>query len=80
MKRRQAAPPAVRPVLLTVSGVVPADVEEQVRTGRRPRPDYLELAAELDADLLDVAAARQRAGRLAPLLHRVGGVGRCWAG
>jgi glycosyltransferase involved in cell wall biosynthesis len=64
-----------RRALLTVAGVVPADVDRGVRAGRRPRPDYLELAAALDADLLDVASALEQTGRLGGFLHRVGGAG-----
>jgi glycosyltransferase involved in cell wall biosynthesis len=55
--------------------VIPPDVEEQVRSGRRPRPDYVELAGALDADLLDVRTAQEMTGRVGRLLHRVGGVG-----
>jgi glycosyltransferase involved in cell wall biosynthesis len=61
--------------LVTVSGVIPDDVERQVEEGRRPRPDYLELAAALDADLLDVAEARRRTGRLGRAIERVAGTG-----
>jgi len=61
------------PVLLTVSGTIPVDIEEQVRQGKRPQADYLALAKRFHADLLDVSAARQRAGWLGRLLERVGG-------
>jgi glycosyltransferase involved in cell wall biosynthesis len=61
-----------RRVLVTVSGVIPADLDEQVRAGVRPRPDYLQLAAALDGDLVDVAEARRRAGRFGALLERLG--------
>src|ERR1700752_4785872 len=60
-------------VLLTVSGVVPLDIREQIAMGKRPRPDYLELARGFDADLLDYAAARTIAGRTGAVLERVGG-------
>ncbi len=43
----------VSAVLLTVSGTIPADLDEQVATGRRPRADYRQLAATFDADILD---------------------------
>lgn len=46
------------PVLLTVSGVIPADIEAQIASGKRPRADYLELARAFDADLIDYATAR----------------------
>jgi glycosyltransferase involved in cell wall biosynthesis len=60
-------------VLVTVSGVIPTDTDEQVRAGMRPRPDYVELAAALGGDIVDVVEARRRAGRLAPVLERLGG-------
>jgi glycosyltransferase involved in cell wall biosynthesis len=68
-------------VLLTVSGVIPDDVDQQVALGVRPRPDYRELARAMGADTIDVAAARTRIGRLAPLLERLGGAGAllAWA-
>jgi len=62
-----------RRVLVTVSGTIPDDIAEQVRAGVRPRPDYFELAAALDGDIVDVPEARRRAGRLGALLERVGG-------
>lgn len=64
-----------RRVLLTVSGVIPADIEEQIADGRAPRPDYLALAEAMRAELLDVTAARQRAGAVGRLLERLGGPG-----
>ena len=42
-------------VLLTVSGVVAADLAEQVARGARPRADYHELANAFDADVIDYA-------------------------
>jgi glycosyltransferase involved in cell wall biosynthesis/GT2 family glycosyltransferase len=62
-------------VLLTVSGEIAPDVLEQVARGKRPRPDYCELARALDADVVDVVEARRRAGRFGSLLERLGGVG-----
>jgi glycosyltransferase involved in cell wall biosynthesis len=59
-------------VLLTVSGVIPADVEAQVAAGKRPRPDYLELARVLQADLLDYGQVRAE-GKLVRQLERWGG-------
>ena len=49
--------------LLTVSGTIPADIHEAIAAGRRPRADYLEMAAAFDAELLDYAAAEHEAGR-----------------
>jgi glycosyltransferase involved in cell wall biosynthesis len=62
-------------VLLTISGTIPSDVDDQVQGGRRPRPDYVEMARCMGADLLDVPEARRRAGRFGRLVERVGGVG-----
>jgi len=62
-------------VLLTVSGTVEADLAGPIERGERPRPDYVAMAEAMSADILDVAVARQRAGRIGPLLERVGGAG-----
>ncbi len=60
-------------VLLTVSGSIVPDVDDQVRRGVRPRPDYVVLADVIGADLLDVEEARRRCGRLGRLIERIGG-------
>ena len=60
-------------VVLTVSGVVPADIREQIEKGQRPRADYLELAAGFDADLFDYVVARKIAGRVGAVLEKLGG-------
>jgi glycosyltransferase involved in cell wall biosynthesis len=62
-----------RPVLLTVSGVIPTDLHEAIAEGRRPRADYVELARAFDADLLDYAEARRTAGRTGRLIAKVAG-------
>jgi glycosyltransferase involved in cell wall biosynthesis len=62
-----------RRVILTVSGLVAADIREQIASGQRPRADYLELARSFDADLLDYAAARTIAGRTGRVLEKIGG-------
>jgi glycosyltransferase involved in cell wall biosynthesis len=64
-----------RPVLLTVSGTIPVDLEQRLEEGRRPRPDYWVIAATVDADLVDVEGALTRSGTLGRILHRVGGAG-----
>jgi glycosyltransferase involved in cell wall biosynthesis len=58
---------------LTVSGTIPDGLPEDVAAGRRPRVDYVELAAGLDAELVDHARATAEAGRMVRLLRRVGG-------
>src|SRR5258708_3869609 len=60
-------------VVLTVSGVIDADIREQIASGKRPRADYLELARGFNADLLDYAAARTIAGRTGAVLETLGG-------
>ena len=62
--RHQPSPAGgARPVLLTVSGEIPADLDAQVaRRAPSPRADYRLLGAAFDADLLDVARARAAAG------------------
>jgi glycosyltransferase involved in cell wall biosynthesis len=62
---------AGRPVLLTVSGHIPADLEQSVAAGRRPRADYVELAAALDADLVDYDTAVAMLGRGGPAVRRL---------
>jgi glycosyltransferase involved in cell wall biosynthesis len=60
-------------VVLTVSGVIAADIREQIASGKRPKADYLELARSFDADLLDYVAARRIAGRTGKILEKIGG-------
>lgn len=60
-------------VVLTVSGVIPADIHEQIANGMRPRVDYLELARSFDADIVDHVKARTIAGRMGAILDRLGG-------
>lgn len=61
--------------LLTVSGVVPRDLDQQVASGRRPRADHAVIGRALDADVVDVTEARRACGRTGRLLHRIGGAG-----
>ena len=60
-----------RRVLLTVSGRIPEDVLEAVAAGRRPRVDYLEMAAAFDADLLDHTEAARSAGLVGRVVAKV---------
>jgi glycosyltransferase involved in cell wall biosynthesis len=62
-----------RRVLLTVSGTIPAGIEEAVIEGRRPRVDYLEMAKAFNADLLDYAAVGASQGWIGRLIHRFAG-------
>lgn len=61
-----------RRVLLTVSGTIPATLDDDVAAGRRPRADYRVLAEHLEADVVDVRRAREEGGRFARLLARAG--------
>ncbi|MGO4684088.1 glycosyltransferase family 4 protein [Hyphomicrobium sp. 2TAF46] len=81
MKTEQSDHP--KPVLLTVSGMIPENLADQIAAGRRPHADYLELARGLNADILDYAKARIVAGRFTPALERLGGANlvlayACW--
>jgi glycosyltransferase involved in cell wall biosynthesis len=60
-------------VLITVSGVIDAETAKQMETGLRPRPDYLELARALNADLLDYPRARAAGGKVGRILERAAG-------
>jgi glycosyltransferase involved in cell wall biosynthesis len=70
---RSAKAEAARPVLLTVSGEIPADLDAHVAAGRRPRADYMEMAKAFHADVVDYSRAVAMTGRLGSLLRRVGG-------
>lgn len=64
---------ATNDILLTVSGVIPADIEAQIAEGRRPQADYIAMARTFGADLLDYERARAVGGRTGRLLERIGG-------
>jgi glycosyltransferase involved in cell wall biosynthesis len=69
-QRHTASAPANR-VLLSVSGMIPADAATSVEAGRRPRIDYLELASALGADLVDHASIDAHGGRLVRVVRRL---------
>lgn len=60
-------------ILITVSGIIPDDIEQQVAAGLRPQADYLALAQAFEADLLDYGTAREESGGVGRLLERIGG-------
>lgn len=64
-----------RPVLLTVSGAIPVDLDEQVASGQRPRADYTIMSRAFDADLIDLPTALASTGRPGRWIHRIAGVG-----
>ena len=68
------------PVLLTVSGAIPDDLQAAIAAGRRPRTDYVEMARVFDAELLDRSGALGATGALGRLLQRIGAnVPLAWA-
>ncbi len=60
-------------ILLTVSGVIPEDVEAQIERGERPLADYVAMRRGFPADVLDYRAARQHAGWFGRLIERLAG-------
>jgi glycosyltransferase involved in cell wall biosynthesis len=64
-----------RPVLLTVSGRIPDDLDAQVAAGLRPRADYVVMSDVFDAELVDVNRALAGSGWLGRILYRFGGPG-----
>lgn len=64
-----------RPVLLTVSGTIPDDLDARIARGERPRADYRVLARRLGADVVDVPGARAASGLIGRVAHRIGGAG-----
>lgn len=65
--------PTNHEVLLTVSGIIPPDLEDQIARGERPNVDYLALSRSFGADLLDYPKARERAGTIGRFLERIAG-------
>ncbi len=60
-------------ILLTVSGIIDPDIEEQIALGERPQADYVAMASRFDADLIDYARASRTTGRVGRMLERLGG-------
>jgi glycosyltransferase involved in cell wall biosynthesis len=60
-------------VLLTVSGTIDPGLRDAAAAGRRPRPDFYEMAAVFGADLVDYGDARRSAGPVGRLLRRIAG-------
>jgi glycosyltransferase involved in cell wall biosynthesis len=63
----------MKTILLTVSGVIPPDLDTRIAAGQRPRADYLELARALPATLIDYATMRANGGLAGRLIERVAG-------
>lgn len=60
-------------VLLTVSGNIPADIEEQIASGKRPLTDYIAMAKSFKADLIDYQKAEQQSGWFGRLIQKIAG-------
>ena len=60
-------------VLLTVSGTIPADIKEQIARGEQPLADYLAMAREFKADLIDYEEARRQTGWAGRLIEKIAG-------
>jgi glycosyltransferase involved in cell wall biosynthesis len=60
-------------VLLTVSGEIDPQVEDKTARGERPQADYVAMAHDFPADLMDYGAARKLGGRVGRLLEKVSG-------
>ncbi|MCX6054724.1 MAG: glycosyltransferase family 4 protein [Chloroflexi bacterium] len=60
-------------ILVAVSGNIPVDIQDQVQSGKRPRPDYFVFASALPADILDYSRMRREGTFLTRLFEKVGG-------
>ena len=60
-------------VLLTISGVIPTGINDQIARGECPEADYIAMARGFGADLLDYEAARRDTGRFGRLLEKLFG-------
>jgi glycosyltransferase involved in cell wall biosynthesis len=60
-------------VILTVSGAIDPEQLAAAQRGERPRPDYVEIARALDAELVDYAAARRASPLLGPWIEKLAG-------
>ncbi len=57
------------PVLLTVSGTIPADIATKIEQGERPVADYVAMAQAFPADLIDYPQARRMSGWIGRLFE-----------
>ena len=60
-------------VLLTVSGNIDQDIENQIAKGARPTADYIAIARKINADLIDYKLAQELAGWFGRVLEWIGG-------
>lgn len=57
-------------VLLTVSGTIPASLDDEIAQGQRPEADYRAMARTFGAKLLDYSEARRITDRIGRLLDK----------
>ncbi|HEU5074058.1 MAG TPA: hypothetical protein VFU02_07790, partial [Polyangiaceae bacterium] len=57
-------------VLLTVSGTVPASLDDEIAQGKRPEADYRAMARAFGAKLLDYSEARRITDRVGHVLDK----------
>ena len=60
-------------VLLTVSGTIAENIEEQIAQKKRPYADYMAMADKFGAELLDYNETRRQSSWVARLLEKIGG-------
>lgn len=60
-------------VLLTVSGNISPTIVEDIRAGKRPMADYIDMADAFDADLIDYAKAHEVGGWFGRLVGKLAG-------
>ena len=61
-------------VLLTVSGVIKDGIVDQIAKGERPMADYIQMADNFEADLIDYRKARELSGRWGKMFERLFGI------
>ncbi|MBK5222586.1 MAG: glycosyltransferase family 4 protein [Acidimicrobiia bacterium] len=81
-RRRRAPLTGGTAAVVTVSGVIPPDLEERIASGQRPRADFVEMAAAMGgARIIDRSLLRSRTGPVGRLVVRFTGpdVAMAWA-
>jgi glycosyltransferase involved in cell wall biosynthesis len=63
-EKQDGDPQPVNQVLLTVSGEIDPHIHAKIANGQRPQADYIAMAREFGADLIDYQEARRQTGRL----------------
>src|SRR5215217_3711229 len=60
-------------ILLTVSSEIDPQLEKKIARGESPLADYIAMARDLPADLMDYRTARKMGGWIGKLLEKIGG-------